>query len=114
MKNGDVQVLLYLQTELQSKDRTELRAFLTDKVVTVEQMRRVAVRSSSLNRWDKQIEDTVLDAYNNHQPVVIYYRDAKGKRTTRMIEPREVKTDPYTDDRGLRRTAIFGMPIERF
>jgi predicted DNA-binding transcriptional regulator YafY len=59
-------------------------------------MRRVAVRSGSFNKWDKQIEETVLDAYHNHQPVVIYYRDAKGKRTSRMIEPREVETDPYT------------------
>jgi hypothetical protein len=97
MKNGNVLVhtLLHLRTELKSKNREELRDFLMSKVVTVERMRRVAVTASRREK-DKQIEQTVLDAYHNHQPVVIYYRDSRGKRTTRMVEPHDVETNPYT------------------
>ena len=70
------------------------------KVVTMERMRRVAVtvshREKDKREKDKQIEQTVLDAYHNHQPVVIYYRDAKGKRTTMMVEPHDLETNLYT------------------
>ena len=34
--------------------------------------------------------------------VTIYYRDAKWRRTSRMIEPRELEVDPYTGGIGIR------------
>ncbi|HIH97363.1 MAG TPA: hypothetical protein HA348_07845 [Thermoplasmata archaeon] len=107
VKRGDalIHAILYLRTELKSKSKTELRTFLMDEVVTPERMRRIAVRSSSPCKKDKLIEETIFNASHNHQPVVIYYKDARGKRTTRMIEPREVETDSYT--RGLRIRAYY-------
>ena len=64
MKNGNVLVhaLLYLRTQLKSKNREELR--LMSKVVTMERMRRVAVTASHREKdkreEDEQIEQTVL------------------------------------------------------
>ena len=39
----------------------------------------------------------MLDAYREGRPLVIYYRDAKRRRTSRMIEPLEIEADSYTD-----------------
>jgi Predicted transcriptional regulator len=97
VKNGDalIHVLLYLRTELQSKSREELRTLFIEEVITSERMMRVAV-TGSLHKKNKPIEQTIINACQNHQPVVIYYRDSRGKRTTRMIEPLEVEKDSYT------------------
>jgi predicted DNA-binding transcriptional regulator YafY len=56
--------------------------------VILERLRRVAVRSQKPPGVDerKLVEQTVLEAYRDRKSVVIHYRDAWGRRTSRMIE----------------------------
>ncbi|MFQ5816328.1 MAG: WYL domain-containing protein, partial [Candidatus Hydrothermarchaeaceae archaeon] len=99
VKSGDalVHVLLYLKTQLRKKSRAEIKSFFRD-VVSFERLRRVAVRNKGPVKRDKeaQTKQTVLDAYSNGEPVVISYRDARWRRTSRMIEPLGFEVDPYT------------------
>lgn len=98
VKSGDalVQVLLYLWTQLRKRSRAEVKSFFRD-VVSFDRLRRVAVRSKKpVVDKEAQARQTVLDAYYQGRPVVICYSDAKRKRTSRMIEPLELETDPYT------------------
>lgn len=101
VKNGDalIHVLLYLKTRLRKKGRTEIRTFFRNSVVTFERIRRVAVRAKAgHSSGDKKelVKQIVLDAYRESRPLVIYYRGAKRRRTSRMIEPLEIEADPYT------------------
>lgn len=98
VKSGDmlIRILLYPRIQLKGKGRSELRSFLMQEVMTPERMRRVAVRYGAQPRDNGEVEPTILNAYSSHLPVTIYYRDAKGRRTSRMIEPRELEVDPYT------------------
>jgi hypothetical protein len=101
VKNGDalIHLLLYLKTRLRKKSRTEIKVFFRNHVVTFERIRRVAVRvktghsSRDKKEWVKRI---LFDAYREGRPLVIYYRDAKRRRTSRMIEPLEIEADSYT------------------
>jgi len=43
------------------------------------------------------VERTVLEAHRDHKPVVIRYRDSKGRRTSRTIEPLELEVDSYAN-----------------
>jgi hypothetical protein len=100
VKNGNalILVLLYLKTRLRKKSRTEIKSFFRRDVVTLERIRRVAVGTSVGQTWDKKerAKRVVLDAYRESRPLVIHYRSAKGRRTSRMIEPLEIEKDPYT------------------
>lgn len=94
-----VHVLLYLKTRLRRLGRAEVKAFLRNEVVTFERIRRVAVRAKmgQGNRKRKEeIEQIVLEACRETKPLVIHYRDFRGRRTSRMIEPLKIQTDPYT------------------
>jgi hypothetical protein len=98
VKSGDalVQVLLYLWTQLRKKSKAEVKSFFKN-VVSFDRLRRVAVRNKkTVVNKEAQARQTVLDAYYQGRPVVICYSDAKRKRTSRMIEPLELETDPYT------------------
>ncbi len=46
----------------------------------------------------------MLDAYRNNDPVTIIYKDRKGTKTSRMIEPLKIETDPYS---GVRRIESY-------
>lgn len=98
VKSGDalVQVLLYLWTQLRKKSKVEIKSFFK-KVVSFDRLRRIAVRSKkSVVDKAAQARQVVLEAYYQGRPVVIYYLDARRKRTSRMIEPLELETDLYT------------------
>jgi predicted DNA-binding transcriptional regulator YafY len=89
----------FLKTRLKNLGRAEVRSFLAEEVVTLERFRLVAVEGQRLPSIDerKRVEQTVLEAYRDGKLVVIHYRDARGRRTSRMIEPLELEVDSYAN-----------------
>ncbi|KXA94683.1 hypothetical protein AKJ37_07385, partial [candidate division MSBL1 archaeon SCGC-AAA259I09] len=98
MKNGNgfAQMLLFLRTKLRKKTRNE--------VVTYERVLKVSVSQLGPPPPDNQPEEVMLNAYRNHDPVTIIYKDRKGTKTSRMIEPLKIETDPYS---GVRRIESY-------
>ena len=94
-----IHVVLFLKTRLKRLDRAEVKSFLANEVVTLERIRRIAVGGPRPPRMDERerVERTVLEAYRDSKPVVIHYRDARGRRTSRMIEPLELEVNSYAN-----------------
>ncbi|KXA96567.1 hypothetical protein AKJ38_03040, partial [candidate division MSBL1 archaeon SCGC-AAA259I14] len=106
MKNGNgfAQMLLFLRTKLRKKSRNEIKSFIRNEVVTYERMLKVSVTQLGPPSPDNQPEKIVLNAYQNNDPVTIIYKDRKGTKTSRMIEPLKIETDPYS---GIRRIKSY-------
>lgn len=99
VKNGDVlvQIIIYIRAKLRKKSRENIKSFFREKVITLERLRTVAVgRNKHVSDKTAEVKRVVINAYDNGEPVVIYYRDAKGRRTSRMIKPLNITFDPYT------------------
>ncbi|KXB04340.1 hypothetical protein AKJ48_02930 [candidate division MSBL1 archaeon SCGC-AAA261O19] len=47
-------------------------------------------------------KEVVLNAYRNGELVTIIYKDRNGTRTSRMIEPLEIVTNPYSGVRWIK------------
>jgi hypothetical protein len=118
-----IHVVLFLKTRLRKLRRAEVKSFLANEVVTLERLRRVAVGGPRPPGMDERrlVEQTVLEAYRDSKPVVIHYRDAWGRRTSRMIEPLELEVDSYANLwkvrahcylRGAERTFLFDRIVE--
>ncbi|KXA89065.1 hypothetical protein AKJ61_03670, partial [candidate division MSBL1 archaeon SCGC-AAA259B11] len=106
MKNGDgfAQMLLFLRSKLRKKTRDEIKSFFRNKVVTYERLLKVSVSQLGPPPPGNQPEEVVLDAYRNNDPVTIIYKDRKGTKTSRMIKPLKIETDPYS---GIRRIKSY-------
>ncbi|KXB00027.1 hypothetical protein AKJ42_01975 [candidate division MSBL1 archaeon SCGC-AAA261C02] len=106
VKSGDafVQLLLFLRTKVRKWDRERIKSFFRDEVVTLGRLRKVSVRRKGLHGDEVDPKEVVLDAYDQRKPVTIYYKDGNGRRTSRMIEPRKIGTDPYT---GMKRVKSY-------
>ncbi|KXA94588.1 hypothetical protein AKJ37_07480 [candidate division MSBL1 archaeon SCGC-AAA259I09] len=106
MKNGKAfaQILLFLRTKLRNKDREDIKSFFRNEVVTYDRLRKVSVKQLGLHYPDSSPEEDVLNAYRNNEPVTIIYRDREGTKTSRMIEPLKIETDPYS---GVRRIKSY-------
>ncbi|KXB01859.1 hypothetical protein AKJ44_02070 [candidate division MSBL1 archaeon SCGC-AAA261F17] len=98
VKSGDafLQLFLFLWKKVRKWDRTKIRTFFREEVVTMERIRRIAVGRRGIFTNDLNPKKVVMDAYRDGDPVVICYKDRNGRRTRRMIEPLDVDTDPYT------------------
>ncbi|KXB06250.1 hypothetical protein AKJ53_00950 [candidate division MSBL1 archaeon SCGC-AAA382F02] len=106
MKNGKAfaQILLYLRTKLRNKNREDIKSFFRNEVVTYDRLRKVSVKQLGLHYPDTSPEEDVLNAHLNNEPVTIIYKDRKGTKTSRMIEPLKIETDPYS---GVRRIKSY-------
>ncbi|KXB05314.1 hypothetical protein AKJ49_01055 [candidate division MSBL1 archaeon SCGC-AAA382A03] len=106
MKNGKAfaQMLLFLRTKVRKKNRNDIKSFFKNEVVTYERLRKVSVKRKGPRHNGVDPEQVVLKAYRNDDPVTIIYKDRNGTRTSRMIEPLEIKTDPYS---GVRRIKSY-------
>ncbi|KXA92703.1 hypothetical protein AKJ64_02430 [candidate division MSBL1 archaeon SCGC-AAA259E17] len=69
-----------------------------------EKIRKVAVGRKGIFTGNPDPEKVVMEAHENGEPVVICYKDRKGRRTRRMIEPLKIETDPYS---GVRRIESY-------
>ncbi|KXA96402.1 hypothetical protein AKJ37_05315 [candidate division MSBL1 archaeon SCGC-AAA259I09] len=106
MKNGKAfaQMLLFLRTKIRKKNRNDIKSFFKNEIVTLERLRKVSVKQKGPRHNGVDPEEVVLKAYRNDDPVTIIYKDRNGTRTSRMIEPLEIKTDPYS---GVRRIKSY-------
>ncbi len=106
MKNGKAfaQILLFLRTRVRKKDRDDIKSFFKNEVVTYERLRKVSVKRKGPRHDGVDPEEVVLKAYRNDDPVTIIYKDRNGTRTSRMIEPLKIKTEPYS---GVRRIKSY-------
>ncbi|KXA98212.1 hypothetical protein AKJ40_04885 [candidate division MSBL1 archaeon SCGC-AAA259M10] len=84
-----LQVFPFLWKKVRKRRRSEIRSFFRGEVATMERIREVAVGPKGIFLGE---------------PVVISYKDRKGRRTRRMIEPLKIETDPYS---GVRRIESF-------
>lgn len=101
VKSGSafVHLMLFLRTKVRKWDGERVRSFFRGDVVTLDRLRSVTVKRKGPSRYGSDPEgvvNVVLDACRNSRPVTISYRDGRGRRTNRMIEPFVVKTDQYT------------------
>lgn len=99
-----LQVFPFLWKKVRKRRRSEIRSFFRGEVATMERIREVAVGPKGIFLGDPDPEKVVMDAYESGELVVISYKDRKGRRTRRMIEPLKIETDPYS---GVRRIESF-------
>ncbi|KXA93866.1 hypothetical protein AKJ65_05875 [candidate division MSBL1 archaeon SCGC-AAA259E19] len=113
MKNGKAfaQILLYLRTELRNKNREDIKSFFRNEVVTYDRLRKVSVKQLGLHYPDTSPEEDVLNAHLNNEPVTIIYKDRKGTKTSRMIEPLKIETDPYSGVRRIKSYCHLFSPL---
>lgn len=104
VKSGDafVQLLLFLRTKVRGWRRDDIRSLFRDEVVTFDRLQRISVKRKGLHEDGVDPKEVVLDACRSYRPVTICYRDGNGKRTSRMIEPLEIETNPYTGMKGIK------------
>jgi len=102
--NAFIHLMLFLRTKVKRWSGEKIRSFFRDDVVTLDRLRSVTVRRKGPSNCESDAEHVVLDAYRNGRPVTIYYRDRRGRRSSRMIEPLQIETDQYT---GMKRVKSY-------
>ncbi|MFQ5888204.1 MAG: WYL domain-containing protein, partial [Candidatus Hydrothermarchaeales archaeon] len=69
-------------------------------IFTMDRLRTMVVqrdgRVKEKREKEEEIERMVSKANDEGTPIVIRYRDGRGKRTSRMIDPLEITKDSYT------------------
>ena len=101
VRNGTRMILIVLHTwsSLRKLPREEIEAFLRE-AISLERLGRLMIKRDHRGRVQRdkhrEVEAILSQAMEAREPVIIAYKDRRGRHTGRMIQPLAFKKNDYT------------------
>lgn len=116
MKNGDriLNCVLYSEFVLNKKNRSELRKYVRDNIITPEFLQNNVLKGNQTNKKTKENRsklELIKQALEENKEISIHYRDRRKRHTSRSIMPLELTHNEYDNTNQL--TAYCNLREEK-